>query len=105
VTGVAGRIAVPGGSRRVEREVGVDPSQDPRQSQTNELAAARALWDDLAVKARAIHCPDHMVGPWRIVVTGETRESMKLQVYGCCPRLGQAVTGMIRADPRTSKPS
>lgn len=68
------------------------------------LAAARALWEDLAVKARGIHCPEHLVGPWRVVVSGETREALRLQIYGCCEKLGQVVTEMVRADPRISGP-
>ena len=50
-------------------------------------------------------CPVHYVGPWRVVVIGETRESMRLQVYGCCERIGAAVTAMVRADPRVASPS
>ena len=66
--------------------------------------ARQALWEDLASKARGLHCPAHFVGPWRVYVTGESRESMRLQVYGCCERLGQAVNAMLRADPRVSSP-
>lgn len=62
------------------------------------MVATRALWEDLAVKARGLHCPEHIVGPWRVTVTGDTRETMRLQVYGCCEKVGQAVTEMIRAD-------
>ena len=70
-----------------------------------ELKRARqALWEDLASKARGLNCPEHYVGPWRVVVTGETRETMRLQVYGCCERIGQAVTAMLRADPRLANP-
>ena len=69
------------------------------------LRERRALWEDLAAKARGLNCPTHYVGPWRVVVIGETRESMRLQVYGCCERIGQAVTAMVRADPRIAHPS
>ena len=76
---------------------------DPKTQRTERMASARALWEDLAVKARSLHCPEHVVGPWRIVVSGETPESLRLQVYGCCEKIGRAVTEMIRADPRTSR--
>ena len=69
------------------------------------LRARRALWEDLAARARGLSCPAHFVGPWRVVVIGESRESMRLQVYGCCERIGQAVTAMVRSDPRVARPS
>jgi hypothetical protein len=67
--------------------------------------ARQALWDDLASKARGLHCPEHFVGPWRVHVTGESRGTMRLQVSGCCPKIGDAVNAMLRADPRVSTPS
>lgn len=63
--------------------------------------SARKLWDELALKARAIHCPEHFVAPWRVVVIGDTPR-LRLQVYGCCERIGQAVTAMVNADPRVA---
>ena len=66
--------------------------------------ARQALWEDLASKARGLNCPEHFVGPWRVVVTGDSRETMRLQVYGCCERIGQAVTAMLRGDPRLAHP-
>jgi hypothetical protein len=76
-----------------------------KRREAEVLRERRALWEDLASRARALSCPAHFVGPWRVVVIGETRESMRLQVYGCCERIGQAVTAMVRADPRVAKPS
>jgi hypothetical protein len=64
--------------------------------------ARQALWDDLAAKARGLHCPEHFVGPWRVYVMGETSGTMRLQVSGCCPKLGEAVNAMLRADPRVA---
>jgi len=80
---------------------------EDEQKRRNEaaLVAARSLWQDLAVQARRVHCPEHVVTPWRVAVTGETRDKMSLQVSGCCPKLGAAVTEMIRKDPRISGPS
>jgi hypothetical protein len=68
--------------------------------QERRTAVARAIWDDLAIEARTVHCPDHYVGPWRISVMGERAEDFRLYVSGCCPRIGEAVTEMIRRDPR-----
>ncbi|CAN5582199.1 hypothetical protein BH23CHL8_BH23CHL8_16260 [soil metagenome] len=73
---------------------------DQKRRDADAMLSARTLWEDLAVKARGLHCPEHFVGPWRVVVIGETRDTLRLQVYGCCGRLGQAVTEMIREDPR-----
>ena len=76
----------------------------PREDVQGDKAAAHALWEDLAVRARLLHCPEHFVSPWRVVVIGETRETMRLQLYGCCPRLQLVVGEMIRSDPRISGP-
>jgi hypothetical protein len=76
-----------------------------RQREAEVQRARRALWEDLAARARGLSCPVHFVGPWRVVVVGESRESMRLQVYGCCERIGQAVTAMVRSDPRVTSPS
>jgi hypothetical protein len=81
-----------------------DPNVEDREREAQAQRARRALWEELASKARGLHCPDHFVGPWRVYVTGESRESMRLQVYGCCPKLGEAVKAMLRADPRVSSP-
>jgi hypothetical protein len=78
---------------------GIDQGRSGR-----EAVASKALWEDLAVKARGLHCPEHHVGPWRIVVLGETRETMRLHIYGCCDRLGRAINEMIAADPRIAGP-
>jgi hypothetical protein len=61
-------------------------------------AQTRALWEDLARKARGVHCPAHFVGPWRVHVIG-TPPHLKLDVAGCCPRIGRAINEMIAADP------
>ena len=82
----------------------VDARHDQKQRDTALLATARALWDDLAVKARLLHCPEHIVQPWRVVVIGDTREALRLQIYGCCDRLQLVISEMIRADPRISGP-
>jgi hypothetical protein len=76
-----------------------------KEREAELMRARRALWEDLASRARGLSCPAHFVGPWRVVVIGETRESMRLQVYGCCERIGQAVTAMVRSDPRVALPS
>ncbi|MGD8682986.1 MAG: hypothetical protein PVG27_03505 [Chloroflexota bacterium] len=57
------------------------------------------LWEDLARKARGVHCPEHYVEPWRVYVIG-TPPRLKLDIAGCCPRIGQAINEMIAADPR-----
>ena len=62
--------------------------------------AARATWEDLAVKARVVHCPDHYAQPWRISLLGDSPSTYRLYVSGCCPKLGEAVTAMIRSDAR-----
>jgi hypothetical protein len=66
--------------------------------------ARRAIWEDVAVKARLLHCPDHYVSPWRVVVMGETSETLDLQIYGCCAKLGVLAGQLVRADPRLSGP-
>lgn len=66
--------------------------------------AARALWEELAVRARSVHCPEHFVLPWRVSVLGDAPARYRLYVSGCCARLGDAVNEMIRSDPRTSGP-
>jgi hypothetical protein len=73
-------------------------------SKQTEAAAARAIWEDLAVRARTVHCPTHFVQPWRIDVIGDTPGRMRLNVSGCCPQLGEAVTALIRTDPRVGGP-
>jgi hypothetical protein len=78
---------------------------DDREREAELMRASRALWEDLAAKARGLACPAHYVSPWRVVVIGDTRATMRLQVYGCCERIGQAVTAMVRADPRIARPS
>jgi hypothetical protein len=82
----------------------VEDRDEQKRRDAAHMAAARATWEDLAARARGLHCPDHIVGPWRVVVTGDRPESLNLQIYGCCPRLGVAVAEMIRADPRVSGP-
>jgi hypothetical protein len=82
----------------------VDDRDEQKRRDAAQLAAARALWEDLAAMARGLHCPEHFVGPWRVVVTGERPETLNLQIYGCCQRLGVVVAEMIRADPRVSGP-
>lgn len=71
-----------------------DDQEQPR------TAAARAMWDDLALQARTLHCPDHYAQPWRVTVLGDTPEKFRLYISGCCPRIGDTVTEMIRQDPR-----
>jgi hypothetical protein len=78
---------------------------DRKQREADRLAAAQALWEDLAVRARGLHCPEHFVQPWRVVVIGETAERLRLNIYGCCPKLQVVVSEMIRSDPRTSGPA
>ena len=75
------------------------PSDDDAQQ---EMAAARAMWEELAARARALHCPEHFVPPWKVVVSGGSREKLRLQIYGCCARLQTLTTEMIRKDPRMS---
>lgn len=66
------------------------------------IAAAREVWNDLAARARGLHCPTHYVEPWRVVVIGDTPASMRLQIYGCCAGLQDVVSELIRSDPRVS---
>jgi hypothetical protein len=82
----------------------VDDRDERRRRDATLMASARATWEDLAARARGLHCPEHIVGPWRVVVTGDRPESMNLQIYGCCERLGVIVAEMIKADPRVSGP-
>jgi len=79
-------------------------NEETRDHEAALLAASKSLWEDLALRARALHCPEHLVGPWRVVVSGETRETMRLQIYGCCERLGQVINEMVRQDPRIAGP-
>jgi hypothetical protein len=74
----------------------------PRDHQHQDIKAARAVWDDIAARARALHCPTHFVEPWRVVVIGDTTARLGLQIYGCCPRLQEVVNELIDADPRVS---
>ena len=67
-------------------------------STDDPAAEATALWEGLARKARAVHCPAHFVGPWRVHVIGRA-PALKLDIAGCCPRIGQAINEMIAADP------
>jgi hypothetical protein len=83
----------------------VQSKDDQAQREEDRLAAARALWEDLAVRARGLHCPDHFVQPWRVVVIGDSSEKLRLNIYGCCPKLQVVITEMIRSDPRSSGPS
>ena len=69
-----------------------------------DMATARSLWEELAVRARLVHCPDHYTQPWRVLVLGDTPDKLRLSVSGCCARLGDAVNEMIRAEPRISGP-
>ena len=82
----------------------MDFDPDPGRRDAERLAAARAVWEELAVKARLLHCPEHAVLPWRVVVIGDTRDALRLHIYGCCERLGQAVTEMVSRDPRVAGP-
>ena len=77
----------------------------PSDGQKSELEAARAVWADIAVRARTVHCPEHYVGPGRIAVVGSTPAKLHLNVSGCCPKIGEAVTAVVRADPRVGGPS
>ena len=61
-------------------------------------AQLQALWEDLARKARRVHCPEHFVEPWRVHVIGSAPR-FKLDIAGCCPRMGAAINAMIAADP------
>ena len=79
-------------------------NHDEGGARPQDQASARAVWEDLAVRARLLHCPEHFVAPWRIVVLGDTREDLRLQIYGCCARLQVVVSEMIAADPRIWAP-
>lgn len=61
-------------------------------------AQLEALWEELARKARGVHCPQHFVEPWRVSVIG-TPPALKLAIAGCCSRIGQAINEMIAEDP------
>ena len=61
-------------------------------------AQLQALWDDLARKARGVHCPQHYVEPWRVHVIGSA-PNYKLDISGCCSQIGQAINEMISTDP------
>lgn len=69
-----------------------------------DMAAARAHWDELAVRARILHCPQHYAQPWRVAVLGDRPENLRLYISGCCGKLGEAVNEIIRAEPRVSGP-
>ena len=62
-------------------------------------AQLQALWESLAQQARGVHCPEHFVEPWRVYVIG-TLPHLKLDLAGCCPKIGKAVNKMIASDPR-----
>ena len=64
----------------------------------DEKDAVEALWQNLAQKARGVHCPEHYVEPWRVIVIG-TSPNLKLDIAGCCPGIGRAINEMIAADP------
>jgi hypothetical protein len=66
--------------------------------ESEQDAQVRAVWEDLARQARGVHCPAHFVEPWRVHVIG-TPPRLKLDIAGCCPRIGQAINEMIAADP------
>jgi len=66
------------------------------QEQDQE-AQLQALWERLAQKARGVHCPQHFVEPWRVHVIGRPPR-LKLDIAGCCPKIGQAINEMIAAD-------
>jgi len=83
----------------------VQSKDDEAQREQDRLAAARALWEDLAIRARGLHCPNHFVQPWRVVVIGDSSEKLRLNIYGCCAELQVVITEMIRSDPRSSGPN
>lgn len=64
----------------------------------DQEAQLEALWEDLARKARGVHCPEHFVEPWRVRVIGRSPR-LKLDIAGCCPGIGRAINEMIAADP------
>lgn len=69
------------------------------------MDTASAVWAELAARARGLHCPEHFVEPWRVVVIGETPDRLRLQIYGCCARLQDVVNELISSDPRLSGPA
>jgi hypothetical protein len=69
-----------------------------------EMALAQELWEDLARRARLVHCPEHFAEPWRVSVMGSSPRRLKLDISGCCPKIGAAINDMIRSDPRISGP-
>jgi len=69
-----------------------------------DMAVARALWEDLAARARLLHCPEHYAQPWRVVVIGDTPDKLRLHISGCCSQLQVVVTELIRSDSRISGP-
>jgi hypothetical protein len=69
-----------------------------------DLAEAKVIWEQLAARARGLHCPVHYVEPWRVTVIGDTPAKLRLYVSGCCPGLQTAVTELIRSEPRVSGP-
>jgi hypothetical protein len=79
------------------------PSDDEQAQQ--DLAAGKAVWEELAARARALHCPEHFVPPWKVVVIGDSREKLRLQIYGYCAKLQTVTTEMIKRDPRMSGPA
>ena len=70
----------------------------------DDLAAAKVVWEQLAARARGLHCPDHFVEPWRVTVIGDSPAKLRLYVSGCCPKLQGVVSELIRSDPRVSRP-
>jgi len=82
-------------------ENGLGPTDDQEQ---RAMAAAQALWEDLARQARSVHCPEHFAEPWRVRVIGSSPGRLKLDISGCCPKIGAAINDMIRSDPRISGP-
>jgi hypothetical protein len=76
-----------------------------QSSEQAQMEAARAVWEEIAAKARAVHCPQHFVQPWRVDVIGDSPARLRLNVSGCCAQVGAAVTALIKADPRVGGPS
>ena len=86
-------------------ENSVASNDQQKRAEKERLAAARTRWEYLAARARGLHCPEHRMTPWRVVVVGDRAEKLNLQIYGCCGKLGDVVTDMIRTDPSVSGPS
>lgn len=85
-----------GGAMRVEA---MTIRTETRLAETDDREALlEALWEELARKARAVHCPEHYVEPWRVRVIG-TAPNLKLDIAGCCPKIGRAINEMIANDP------